>query len=86
MDGQGAVVDSNEVDRTENFLRGARAVVRIVELVRPDLIILKEGSPSCGLRRVDIEGRKVSGLGVTAAMLRQTGILLISEEDPLPKP
>jgi uncharacterized protein YbbK (DUF523 family) len=46
------------------------------------LIVFKEGSPSCGVRRVNIGGRKQVGLGVTSAVLQEYGIQIISEEDP----
>ena len=56
-----------------------------MELISPDLIIFKEGSPSCGIRRVDIEGNKQQGYGVATALVARSGIPMISEEDPLPE-
>jgi len=58
--------------------------MRIVELVSPEMIIFKEGSPSCGIRRVDIEGSWQSGCGVVTATIRNLNIAIISEEDSLP--
>jgi uncharacterized protein YbbK (DUF523 family) len=83
--GNAQVVDRDGNDRTPAFLRGAEETLRIVALVRPSLIVFKEGSPSCGVRRVDIEGTKQAGLGVVAALLRDSGISILSEEDPVPK-
>lgn len=83
--GRGRVIDINGNDRTSAFLRGAQEVRRIVELIRPDLIVFKEGSPSCGLRRVDVEGRKEEGCGVTTAFLSELGIPIVTEEDPVPE-
>jgi uncharacterized protein YbbK (DUF523 family) len=85
FDGTARVVDRNGIDRTQYFVRAAQEVKRIVELVRPRLIIFKEGSPSCGLHRVDIEGVKQQGCGVATALLKQIGITIISEEDPFPE-
>jgi uncharacterized protein YbbK (DUF523 family) len=82
--GEAAIIDTNGIDRTSSFLRGAEETVRVVELISPDLIIFKEGSPSCGIRRVDIGGEKRQGCGVVTAMLSGRGIPIISEEDPLP--
>jgi uncharacterized protein YbbK (DUF523 family) len=48
------------------------------------VILFKEGSPSCGVRRVDVEGHRTAGRGVTTAMLIRTGIPVISENDPWP--
>jgi uncharacterized protein YbbK (DUF523 family) len=85
LDGTARVVDRNGIDCTQTFVRSAQEVQRIVELVRPRLIIFKEGSPSCGLRRVDIEGVRQQGCGVTTALLKRNGIATISEEDPFPE-
>jgi uncharacterized protein YbbK (DUF523 family) len=85
LNGTGRVVDRDGVDRTRAFVRAAEEVRLLVELVRPRFIVFKEGSPSCGLRRVDIEGVKREGCGVATALLKPTGITIISEEDPFPK-
>jgi uncharacterized protein YbbK (DUF523 family) len=82
--GLGRVIDIDGNDRTEEFVRGAREARYIAELIRPELVVLKEGSPSCGLLRVDVEGHKGRGCGVTTAMLRDLGIPMITEEDSLP--
>jgi uncharacterized protein YbbK (DUF523 family) len=84
LQGKARVVDLNDVDRTSEFLRGAEECLRVAQLVSAELIIFKEGSPSCGLRRVDIEGEKVCGCGVVTALFMSAGIPIISEEDPLP--
>ena len=84
LDGKATILDENGVDRTKFFIKGARAVLQIVKLVSPELILLKEGSPSCGVQRVDVEGARHQGMGVTTAMLKPLGIPIISEEDPLP--
>ncbi len=80
---QARVIDENGVDRTSFFLRAADECMRIVELVSPEIIIFKEGSPSCGVRRVDIEGSRQSGCGVVTAKIRELNIVIISEEDSL---
>ncbi len=61
-------------DGSENFLRGAREVLRIVKLAGIEKAYLKEGSPSCGVNWVHIEGNLVRGCGVTAALLKRAGI------------
>jgi uncharacterized protein YbbK (DUF523 family) len=84
LQGTAQVLDRNGIDRTSEFLRSAEECLRVARLVRPELIIFKEGSPSCGLRRVDVEGEKVTGCGVVTALFMPTGIPIITEEDPLP--
>ncbi len=81
---QARVIDKNGIDKTSSFLRAADECSRIVELVSPGMIIFKEGSPSCGVRRVDIEGCWQSGCGVVTAKIRDLNIAIISEEDSLP--
>lgn len=78
------LIDRDGVDRTSSFLRAADECMRIVELVSPGIIIFKEGSPSCGVRRVDIEGSWQSGCGVVTATIRDLNIAIISEKDFLP--
>jgi uncharacterized protein YbbK (DUF523 family) len=83
LQGSARVVNRMGVDCTSHFVRGAEEVKKTVEAVTPRCILFKEGSPSCGVRRVDIEGRKESGCGVTVAALRDLGIPIITEEDSL---
>lgn len=78
------IIDTAGNDRTDAFLRGAEEVLRVCKLVQPDFVIFKEGSPSCGVRRVDIEGTKQEGCGVTTAMLESLTTPIITEEDPMP--
>ena len=66
--GRARVVNRAGVDVTENFILGARQVVQIARLVGADRIILKAGSPSCGL------GPKT---GVAAALLQEEGFKVI---------
>jgi uncharacterized protein YbbK (DUF523 family) len=82
--GEARLIDKTGVDRTSFFLRAADETRRVVGLVSPALILFKEGSPSCGIRRVDIEGSQQNGCGVVTAMLRDLDIAIMSEEDSLP--
>jgi uncharacterized protein YbbK (DUF523 family) len=84
LNGAARVFDDQDNDRTTAFLRGAEEALHLCRLVQPDLIIFKEGSPSCGLHRVNLEGNKQQGCGVTTAMLDFLGIPIVTEEDPLP--
>jgi uncharacterized protein YbbK (DUF523 family) len=46
--------------------------------------LLKESSPSCGTREVydgAFEGRKVTGEGVTAHLLREHGVAVFNENE-----
>jgi len=68
------VVNANGGDATENFLRGARTVVRIAELVGAREAWLKEKSPSCGVSWTTSTAGTAAGPGVATALLRSRGI------------
>ena len=72
--GRSRVVNEDGGDATEEFLRGARTVVRIAELVGAREAWFKERSPSCGVQTTSLGEKKVPGPGVTTALLRSRGI------------
>lgn len=67
-----AVVDRDGVDRSAAFREGARACLQQA----PDATwaLLKSGSPSCGVHQTWIDGERVAGCGVFAALLAKHGI------------
>ncbi|SFA89915.1 DUF523 domain-containing protein [Azotobacter beijerinckii] len=74
-------IDGTEVGAA--FLAGARAALQLVEAHGIRLAVLKARSPSCGNRENydgSFSGRRVSGEGVTAALLRRHGVRVFSEE------
>jgi uncharacterized protein YbbK (DUF523 family) len=70
---------------TELFVRGAEQVLELARIAGATRAILKERSPSCGCRRVWIDGELRSGMGVAAALLAGNGVTIESEEDWLDK-
>jgi len=68
------VIDINGRDVTEAFINGAGEVLKIVRLFKADKAILKEDSPSCGVRYIYREGRLVNGVGVLTALLKKEGL------------
>jgi uncharacterized protein YbbK (DUF523 family) len=78
-------VEGTLKDVTKNFLRGAYETLKAAELLRDRLIgcILKEKSPSCGVKKIyefDTDNLK-EGMGVTAALLKEKGFKIISSEN-----
>ena len=72
------------LDGKKKFKQGAMETLKIADLYGCKKAILKEGSPSCGSSLIydgTFTGKKVSGVGVTTALLRQNGIEVISEKD-----
>jgi uncharacterized protein YbbK (DUF523 family) len=84
LGGDARVVDDQGADVTANYLRGAREALKAARLAGSTRAILKARSPSCGTARIHdgtFSGAVTDGAGVTAALLRQHGIEVLSEED-----
>lgn len=78
--GHARVVAFDGTDSTRLFLNGAQMSLDTLMMVKPNLIVLKNGSPSCGVTLVDIDGQSREGSGVTAALFKQNGFEPMSEE------
>lgn len=77
------VLTNEGKDVTEAFQLGARATLDESAIHSVRVAILKEGSPSCGTSFVydgTFTGTRVARQGVTAALLRENGIAVFSEE------
>lgn len=77
------VVDRTGRDVTEAFVRGAAMVLAIARERGITRAVLKERSPSCGVCTVydgAFSSRRIPGQGVTTALLRENGLVVVSEE------
>lgn len=84
IQGKNSIVSKDGIDVTEMFLKGANEVLKLSKVLNVKKVILKEGSPSCGVNFVydgTFSGKKVSGMGITAQMLSDALIEVCSEED-----
>ncbi len=77
LDGKADVVDLEGRVITYSFIRGAEATVKIARELGISKAILKEGSPSCGVNSICRGARTCKGTGVTAALLKRSGIKVI---------
>ncbi len=78
------VINKDGIDVTKNFIKGANESLKIAKLYECREAILKEGSPSCGSNKIydgTFTGIKVDGIGITASLLKQEGIKIISENE-----
>ena len=78
------VVDREGSDRTDAFLRGARAAVEAAKAAGAVGAVLKERSPSCGSGRVydgTFSHTLIAGDGVTAAALKAAGLPVYGESE-----
>lgn len=83
----GRVFNKDGQDRTEVFSRGAHLTLELAQKHGIRSVIFKERSPSCGCNTVfdgSFSGRLVPGQGIATALLRQHGIVVLSEEEALP--
>ncbi len=71
------------IDLTESFILGAREAFSIARQKGVNAAILKERSPSCGVREVYVGTDRVPGMGVMTALLVGAGIRVISNEEPI---
>ncbi|OYD15068.1 hypothetical protein CH333_06645 [candidate division WOR-3 bacterium JGI_Cruoil_03_44_89] len=74
------IISSEGVDVTENFLRGAYAVLDTARLVSAEEAVLKEGSPSCGINYTNRGFERIKGMGVLSYLLHLNGINLRAVE------
>lgn len=77
------VVDSDGVDNTAAFVRGAKRAFEKARKAGCTCAILKAKSPSCGSGRIydgTFTGTLVEGWGVAARMFRDAGIQVIDEK------
>ncbi|MGX1171867.1 DUF523 domain-containing protein [Pseudomonas sp. R151218B TE3479] len=82
LDGHAAVITTDGEDVSAQFLSGAYQALEQVREHGIRIAVLKANSPSCGnLLSYDgtFSGVKVSGEGVTAALLKRHGVQVFSE-------
>ncbi|MNV19864.1 hypothetical protein D3C71_1107450 [compost metagenome] len=82
LEGHASVITTEGEDVSAQFLSGAYQALELVQQHGICIAILKANSPSCGnLLTYDgtFSGVKVSGEGVTAALLKRHGVLVFSE-------
>ena len=71
-------------DVTRNYQKGAELALNICKYLDIKIVILKDGSPACGVHEIhdgSFKGRKIKGMGITASLLSKNGIKVISENE-----
>ena len=82
--GKARVVENTGRDVTEEFVRAAENALALALETGCRFALLIDGSPSCGSRFIydgNFSGARHSGMGVTAALLRQNGIEVYSDSE-----
>lgn len=81
-DKNGSVIDKNGNNVTQQFVKGAKETLQIAKKLNIKKAILKDGSPSCGVNYIydgNFNGTKIKGMGLTAQLLKESSIDIISE-------
>lgn len=71
-------------DVTEEFIKGAKEVLKLAEITGSKTAILKSKSPSCGYGKIydgTFTGKLVEGNGVTTELLLKSGIQVRTENE-----
>lgn len=83
--GRASVVDSDNVDVTQEFIRGAYIALEKIQLMNVRLVVLKSNSPSCGSQHIysgQFDGNLKVGMGVCAALFKRHNIDILDETSP----
>jgi len=82
--GRSKVIRKDDVDVSEQFIKGAKEAFRIAQLLNAKIAIFKARSPSCGTGAIydgTFNGGLKKGKGVAAAILEENGVKVISEDE-----
>ena len=80
----GRVINNLGQDVTAPYKKGAAETLRLYDLMHCECALLKARSPSCGCETIydgSFSGRLVSGRGITAKLLSERQITVLSEEN-----
>ena len=78
------VINKDGLDVTKEYVKGAERTLKIAKDNDIKVAILKEGSPSCGSNYIydgTFSHNKIEGLGITAKLLKENGIEVLSEDN-----
>ena len=80
----GRVINKAGQDVTQAYRSGAEAALYIAKLNNVKFAVLKSRSPSCGSGMIydgSFSGKLIGGDGVCAALLKQNGICVFTEDE-----
>ncbi|HOE57480.1 MAG TPA: DUF523 domain-containing protein [Bacillota bacterium] len=84
LEGKAIVLNKAGEDVTANFLEGAQKALDVAKQHRCTVAVLKSRSPSCGCGIIhggSFDGKLINGNGVTAQLLLDNKILVMTELD-----
>lgn len=84
----GRVISNQGEDKTESFIKGAEKALELAKRHNIKKAVLKEKSPSCGSNFIydgTFSKNIIPGQGLTAKLLRENNIEVISDEEYVKK-
>lgn len=84
--GNKKVLSKDGKEFTKEFVDGAKKTLKIAQIVKTEIAILKSRSPSCGYGFIyngNFSGELIKGNGFTADLLIKNGITVYTEKDVL---
>ena len=78
------VLNREKIDVTKEYQKGAEGTLYLAKLFNVKKALLKESSPSCGSNTIydgTFSKNKKEGMGITAKLLKENGIEIISEKE-----
>ncbi len=81
LNGQARIVNEKGEDVTESIVKGCAECVKLMELLKVDVAVLKDRSPACGVENIWIESDCVKGWGVLKAMLQRLGVEILKGDE-----
>jgi len=84
LDGKAKVIEEDGKEVTEDFIKGAKEVLKIAKLYNVKEAIMVQKSPSCGCGLIydgTFTRTKREGNGVTTALLKRNEIKVISQNE-----
>jgi uncharacterized protein YbbK (DUF523 family) len=82
--GKAKVFTHTGIDRTSEFIQGAKNALCLAKIHNIKMAILKKNSPSCGNKSIydgTYSSNIIAGIGVTAALLDENGIAIFNEDE-----
>lgn len=82
--GNKKVVSKKGKDVTAEFKLGAEKALKIARIVGAEKAILQQRSPSCGSKKIydgSFSGTLIKGSGLTAELLKENGIEILTESN-----
>lgn len=78
------VMTKDNIEVTKEYRKGAEETLYLAKLFNVKKALLKAKSPSCGNKEIydgSFTKNKTKGMGITARLLKENGIEILSEEE-----